>query len=442
MAPSIVSATAAKKIISLRFSEPISIAGGGSLNPLYLSVSVNGFIADIASFVINPLDETELQLSLPDQMLEAAKFITYSYQPPTDNSDQGFIVNRLGERLATSEKPVTTLITASRSTTSLSEAFENVILTGLAPINALGNAQNNTITGNSAKNILDGNKGADQLIGGDGDDTYKIDDLGDTVIELPGQGTDTIQSTVDYTLPANVEDLLLTGSAPIFGTGNSGSNKITGNIAANILDGGGGKDHLIGFWGNDTYIVDSTDDTITENGPASDIDLVQSSISWLLGEKLDNLALIGSASIDGTGNKLDNAIVGNSSRNILDGGSGGVDVLTGLGGADVFRLSARPTTLSKSTADRITDFSPNDGDKLQILKNIFRIKATSITLTIANSTSSVETALRGSALFVYDTSSGELTWNENGTTRGFGRGGVIAVFDSKPNLSSSDLLLI
>jgi len=442
MAPSLVAAIAAKKLVTLRFSEPISSAGGGPLSPLYLTIKVNGFLADIASFTIDPLNASELQLLLPDQMLETATSIIVKYEPPTDTSDQGFIVNKIGERFAAYEGSVNTLLTAARATTSLAAGFENLILTGSSPINALGNTQNNTITGNSASNKLDGNTGADRLIGGDGNDTYILDNVGDTVEELPNQGADSVYSSVSYQLPANVEHLFLTGSGPISGTGNGAANTITGNMSANVLDGGGGRDWLIGGWGNDTYIVDSSEVGIVEAGPISDVDLVVSSISWVLGDKLEKLTLVGGANINGTGNKLDNLIVGNDRNNVLDGGIGGVDVLTGMGGADIFRLSARPSSFSASTADRISDFSPSEGDKLQILKNIYRIKSANVSLTIAQTTSNVDAALRGSALFVYNLSSGELIWNENGTTRGFGRGGIIAVFDNKTSLSSTDLVLI
>ncbi|MFN5892819.1 MAG: calcium-binding protein, partial [Dolichospermum sp.] len=114
------------------------------------------------------------------------------------------------------------------------------------------NAGNNVITGNSGNNTLDGGAGTDTLIGGLGDDIYVVDSTTDTITENVNAGTDTIQSSVTYTiLAANVENLTLTGTAAINGTGNALNNVITGNSANNTLDGGLGNDALIGGLGND-----------------------------------------------------------------------------------------------------------------------------------------------------------------------------------------------
>ena len=86
----------------------------------------------------------------------------------------------------------------------------------------------------------------DTLTGGDGNDTYVIDNSADVIVELAGQGIDTVQSAVAYILSGNFENLTLTGSAAIDGTGDGNANAISGNLGINHLDGGDGSDTLNG----------------------------------------------------------------------------------------------------------------------------------------------------------------------------------------------------
>lgn len=91
----------------------------------------------------------------------------------------------------------------------------------------------------------------DTLIGGDGNDTYVVSGA-DTITEQANTSTDTspgidtVNSAGSYTLGANLENLVLTGTAAINGNGNSLSNRLTGNAANNTLNGGGGADTLVG----------------------------------------------------------------------------------------------------------------------------------------------------------------------------------------------------
>jgi Ca2+-binding RTX toxin-like protein len=244
-----------------------------------------------------------------------------------------YVVDNVGDLVIENPGEGSDTVIAAISYT-LVDNVENLTLAGTANLNGTGNALDNVITGNAGNNLLDGGAGADRLVGGAGNDTYVVDNPGDTVVEAPGGGTDTVQASISHSLADNVENLVLTGTANIDGTGNDLNNQITGNAGDNVLDGGAGDDRLIGGAGNDTYVVDSAGDVITENA-GEGTDTVRSSISWVLGGNLENLVLTGSDAIDGTGNSGANQITGNDGNNVLDGGTG-ADILTGGLGDDTY----------------------------------------------------------------------------------------------------------
>jgi RHS repeat-associated protein len=239
------------------------------------------------------------------------------------------------------------------------------IISGLAGNDSLsGNSGNDTLNGDDGNDTLDGGTGNDVLVGGTGNDSYIIDSISDVINESSAIATeiDSVTATVTYSLGTNLENLTLTGTLAINGTGNSLDNRITGNSANNTLDGGTGNDNLIGDagndsltggdgadtldggigsdsliggTGNDSYLVDSIGDVITETSTTStEIDSVTATISYTLGTNLENLTLGGSSSINGTGNSLNNLITGNSGANNLVG-SNGNDSLNGVAGNDI-----------------------------------------------------------------------------------------------------------
>ncbi len=209
---------------------------------------------------------------------------------------------------------------------------------------------NDTLIGGSGNDVLDGGAGVDRMLGGTGHDTYYVDNTADLVLEALNEGIDLIYASASYTMAAHVEDLTLTGSADLSGTGNDLDNIITGNSGNNVLIGGAGYDMLVGQNGadtldgglgvdemrggngNDTYVVDHKKDEVIESYRGG-TDLVRSGINYSLGAHLENLALMGNAT-QGMGNSLDNILSANDLGNALWGESG-ADTLLGGAGNDI-----------------------------------------------------------------------------------------------------------
>ena len=216
----------------------------------------------------------------------------------------------------------------------LTAEMENLVLQGGADLQGYGNTLANMITGNAGGNLLDGGVGADTMTGGAGGDTYFVDDAGDMVVENVGEGSDAVFSTVHYGLTANVETLVLQGSADLQGYGNSLNNAIFGNSGTNLLNGFAGADVMYGGAGSDVYFVDDMGDAAIENASEGN-DTVFSTVSIGLSANVENLIMLGMADLQGFGNGLGNVIYGNTGNNLLDGGAG-VDLMVGGAGDDIY----------------------------------------------------------------------------------------------------------
>ena len=249
-------------------------------------------------------------------------------------------------------------------TTALAANVENLQLVTSAAVDGTGNTLDNVLTGGAGVNILtglagndtlDGGAGADRLIGGAGNDTYAIDQAGDAIVEVAGEGLDTVRASLSFVLPADLENLVLLGTSAINATGNASANQLIGNAGANVLDGKAGADAMAGGKGNDTYVVDAAGDTVTELA-SEGTDLAQSSVSFVLGANVENLSLTGASAIDATGNTLANALTGNAAANTLDGGAGS-DTLKGGAGDDTYVVDA--------TGDAITENASEGSDTVR-----------------------------------------------------------------------------
>jgi beta-glucanase (GH16 family) len=214
----------------------------------------------------------------------------------------------------------------------------NMAVTAQAPAGTSGDLQVDYVR---AYALPEAPAAIQKLAGGSGNDVFTVRHVQDSITERADAGTDRVDAWVDYTLPANVEDLTLKGSA-ISGTGNGRANTLIGNALDNrleggagkdVLNGGGGADRMSGGAGHDTYHVDNPGDQVIEAADKG-TDAVFAAIDYTLPVNVENLTLTGSA-IRGTGNALANSITGNMLDNRIDGGAGN-DVLAGGGGDDLF----------------------------------------------------------------------------------------------------------
>jgi Ca2+-binding RTX toxin-like protein len=267
-----------------------------------------------------------------------------------------------------------------------------------------GREGDDVLNGDGGNDTLNGGAGADTMSGGDGNDIYVVDNLNDKISEISTLTTeiDSVQSSVTYTLGANLENLTLTGIANANGTGNARNNLLTGNTGNNILNGRPGNDSLIGGAGNDVL-----------NGAGGN----------------DNLG-------GGDGNDVLN---GGGGNDILNGGNGndvlvgdlGNDTLWGGAGSDRFTFS------SYNSVDVIKDFHAGE--------DVIAISAAGFggNLTVGESPQLQLGSVADDALdrFIYNQNGGSLFFDRDGNGIAFAQA-QIAILSHQPTLSNIDLIII
>jgi Ca2+-binding RTX toxin-like protein len=240
-----------------------------------------------------------------------------------------------------------------------------------------GGAGTDTLLGAAGDDTLDGGTGADAMTGGVGNDTYVVDSASDTVTEAAGAGTDHVQSSIAYTLGANLENLTLTGSAMIDAIGNALDNKIVGNSGANVIDAGSGNDQVNAGNGNDTVRGgDGNDKLFGEDGNdtmygGAGVDMLNGGAGTdTMYGGLGNDGFFGGGSNDVVyGEEGDDQLYGDGGNDVIVGGAGN-DLLVGGQykggfslGNDTFAWSrADVVTATGASAgfDRIVDFAVGD----------------------------------------------------------------------------------
>jgi Ca2+-binding RTX toxin-like protein len=359
-----------------------------------------------------------------------------------------------------------------------------------------GGTGNDSLSGGAGSDTLNGGLGSDTLVGGAGDDLYSVGVFNTPIIELANEGNDIVNSSVSFTLPANVERLTLVGTGNTFGTGNDSGNLILGNAGNNNLsglagndtiNGQAGNDTLRGGLGNDNLFGGDGIDTVVVNAVGANIVLTDASVT---GEGTDSINGIenaelfvfsnnnapvninasaftkGSVTLDGNsasnnllgsngsdfldGEGSIDTLIGGSGNDTLNGGEGdGTDVLTGGAGFDRFLFDMNRPLRSSDDFDRITDFVPGS-DKIVLDKTTFTALASGPGSLLASDFEVVDSVFDiqfSNAKIVYHR--GTLVYNQNGSLPGLltvgGSGGVIAGLDgppNPPNLSLSDFIVV
>jgi Ca2+-binding RTX toxin-like protein len=356
-----------------------------------------------------------------------------------------------------------------------------------------GDAGGDIINGGAGDDLLHAGYGTgfDRLAGGLGNDTYVIiTDANYTFTEAAGQGTDRIKTAVNFELFNQsvsieiIETLNVAGTGSISLTGNGIANTILGNngvnvlsgglggdtlrgyggndtlygwdlfndhdTGADVLDGGAGSDRLVGGGGNDIYITDGLD-TLVESVNAG-TDTVQSSvISLNLASfaNIENVGLLGTLALNGTGNNGNNVLTGNSGVNILSALGGNDTLAGGLGndrlaggvGNDTFLFNAAPNTVTNR--DVITDFN--------VVADTIRLENTGAGLFNALAAGALNTQafIKGAGFIkgkdandriVYNTATGDLYYDRDGS------GAAVAIkfatLTNKAALTHADFFIV
>lgn len=239
----------------------------------------------------------------------------------------------------------------------------------------IGGAGSDALIGGGGSDLLRGGLGVDEMQGGTGNDHYEVDATTDKVVENAGEGTDTVYALLSYTLPDNVENLVVIGVASPTATGNAldniilgyngndtllgaaGNDTLSGGIGNDLLNGGTGADLMAGGVGSDIYVVDDEGDQITELSQAGTDEVQTTLATYRLGTHIENLTYKGTVAFTGLGNAAANRITGGSAADTLDGGTGN-DTLIGGAGNDVYVIDA--------TGDLVTEGTGGGNDTVMV----------------------------------------------------------------------------
>jgi Ca2+-binding RTX toxin-like protein len=361
-----------------------------------------------------------------------------------------YVVDNAGDTITEADDAGSdTILTSVSYTLSADVSVETLSTTsstGTDAIDLVGNGLDQSLRGNNGTNRIDGKGGEDRMTGYGGNDTYYVDSGKDVIVEASDKGSDTVRASVSYDLDDDVSvETLMTSSTTstkaLNLTGNDLVQSIRGNNGDNRIDGKGGADRMTGYDGDDTYYVDhSRDQVIEAAGEGSDT--VRASVSFTLAAdtEVENLLAASASStrgLDLTGNAVGQKITGNAGVNTIDGGAGR-DTLRGGLGNDVFVFS---TALGGGNIDTLADFRRSSGnhDRIQLDEAVFTKLGDGVLSSSHFRANSDGLARDGNDYIVYDTDSGRLYYDADGS--GSGKAIHFATLADEPALAASDFFI-
>jgi Ca2+-binding RTX toxin-like protein len=324
-----------------------------------------------------------------------------------------------------------------------------------------GDAGNDTLIGSSNADTLDGGAGVDTMNGDDGNDTYIVT-AGDVLVD--SGGTDTVETSITWSLGTEFENLTMTGTGNITMQGNNLNNLIVGNSGNNTFNARAGDDTILAGAGNDRIdmfgngfasygneVVDGGEgfDNIDFSGYAKSGITVNLATGQIAGGGDGGLGTVAISNVEMviTG-AFNDRFTGNSGANNFDGrggndtlsGGGGADTLTGGAGNDFFVFDTAP---GSTNVERITDFA-SATDKLQFENGIFT--AIGATGNFAAGDGRFWAAAGATAghdandRLIYNTSTGSLYYDADGS--GSGASILVATFQGNPSIAATDIAII